>query len=124
MGGLSKWIKIIRPNNLIIVAAAQFLFQHTIIMRIYAPRDIVLCGIHFYLFILCTLIIAGSGYIINDIFDRQEDAINKPEKFYLLNKNDIRKAYIYYVLLVISGACIAIYLGFKVNLLTLSLIHI
>jgi 4-hydroxybenzoate polyprenyltransferase len=65
----------------------------------------------FFLFVLVTMIIGGSGYIINDIYDYKIDAINKPSKCYIPNPIDLRSAKIYYWTLILIGFCIACYLA-------------
>jgi len=42
--------------------------------------EIIMNDLHFFLFSLSTIMIAASGYIINDYFDLRTDAINKPNK--------------------------------------------
>jgi 4-hydroxybenzoate polyprenyltransferase len=79
--------------------------------------------IHFSLFILCTLFIAGAGYVINDILDLRIDQINKPKLSYVENKILFKSAWIYYYSLVIFGSLLALYLAWHVQKIELVLIY-
>ena len=49
-------------------------------MASWSHADIFLRPAHFFMLSLSTLLIAASGYIINDYFDVKIDVINRPEK--------------------------------------------
>ncbi len=58
------------------------------------------------LLILATVLIAAGGYVINDIFDQETDAENKPNKVIIGKSISESKAYIIYASLTITGvAC-------------------
>lgn len=58
------------------------------------------------LLILATVLIAAGGYVINDIFDQETDAENKPNKTIIGKSISESKAYIIYASLTITGvAC-------------------
>lgn len=76
---------------------------------------IVLSGFLFPLFALNTAIVAGAGYVINDIIDFKSDLINKPEKTYIPSPVSLSDARIYYWTLVFSGLILALFLAVKTS---------
>ncbi len=70
-------LRLVRVNNLLIIAATQLLVR---IFLIGPKQDFVaiLSDFSLYLIILSTLCIAAAGYIINDYFDVKIDIVNKP----------------------------------------------
>ena len=77
---------------------------------------------YFFLLVLSCLFIAAGGYIINDIFDRNIDRINKPEKIIVGEKISIRTAENIYIVLNLVSITIGVYLSYSLNLRSLSLI--
>lgn len=65
----------------------------------------------FSLLVLATLLIAGAGYLINDIFDIETDAINKPKQCLVGTSISIKNAYNLYVAMNIVGVGIGFYLS-------------
>ena len=65
----------------------------------------------YYLLILSTICIAAGGYIINDIFDQEADAYNKPKKAIVGNTISENISYNLYVGLTIIGVGIGFYLS-------------
>ncbi|MDC0202023.1 geranylgeranylglycerol-phosphate geranylgeranyltransferase, partial [Flavobacteriales bacterium] len=95
------FLKLIRLNNLLLIALTQGLVQFFIL-----KEDIVS---NFVLLLLVTFFISASGYIINDIFDVKTDRINKK---YLIIGNYIsaRNAIFWYYLFSSIAIILAIYL--------------
>jgi 4-hydroxybenzoate polyprenyltransferase len=117
----SPFIKIIRPINLIIVGITQYLLYYGIISQYTVVHD--RNPILFALFVIDTLIITASGYVINDIFDKDIDTTNKPSKSYIPHPISLPKAYKYYITLVFLGFLIAAYIALKINNLPYLLIY-
>jgi 4-hydroxybenzoate polyprenyltransferase len=65
----------------------------------------------FALLVLSTILIAAAGYVINDIFDQDTDAINKPTKVIVGKSISESNAYTIYAGLNITGVCIGFYLS-------------
>jgi 4-hydroxybenzoate polyprenyltransferase len=70
------WIRVLRPGNLVIIAAS------IAILRWSYSDSIPATGEYFLemLFILPLVLLAAGGNIINDYFDIKEDRVNKPER--------------------------------------------
>lgn len=75
----SAFLKIIRPLNLLIVAFAQLMTAYFLVENTRSGLP-VLQDFHLYLLILSTVLLAASGYMINDYYDVKIDYINKPDE--------------------------------------------
>lgn len=64
-----------------------------------------------WLFIIDTMMIAGAGYVINDIIDYKADMVNKPMKTFIGRRISIDQGWRYYWTLVIIGLAISVYLA-------------
>jgi 4-hydroxybenzoate polyprenyltransferase len=118
--------KLIRWQNLIIIIITQYFTRYFLIEPFYKLQNISLQmnNIDFFLLVLTITLLAGAGYIINDIFDIQIDSINKPDKVIIGNLITEKKAYLLYC--VMNGIAIVsgIYLGIKVGSLSLGLVFV
>ncbi len=114
---MMPYIKILRIKNIVIVALVQSLFYYGIILPRLAKHEITptLDYNIFPLFILVTVLITSGGNIINDIFDREIDKLNKPKKWYIGNSLSVKNAYLFYMFTVILGFVIALYIAIKIS---------
>jgi 4-hydroxybenzoate polyprenyltransferase len=118
---MTRYVQLIRPNNLIIIALTQCLVY---LMMIRKPLEnhgiaIELDVFNFAVFCLTTLIMAGASYVINDYLDVRADLINKPEKTFAGQSVSLRNTFRFYLVLIVVGFIIAIYLA-----VVLSKIHL
>ena len=98
------YIKSLRPINLLIIGATQWLIYRLLFVN---TLDIsCLHGASFYALMLTTILIAAGGYYINDYYDTVSDEINA--KPYKLSK---RASYIAYIMITLLGAIIAMFLA-------------
>ena len=112
-GKVIVFLKLIRWQNLLMIAITQFLVRYCLIMPAFTVEYKVinvfpehLDKLQFLLLVASTLLIAAGGYIINDIQDIFIDKINKPGK----NKvnNGISEAFarkLYYSLSTLGVVC-------------------
>lgn len=114
---MMAYVHILRPLNLAIVVLTQSIIYYLVL----SPQlsQAALSPIQFGLLTLCTAIIAGSGYLINDLYDVASDQINKPEKSYIPRQIEIPKAWRYYYFWICLGMLIAIYLAIETHNLPL-----
>ena len=101
---MSKFIyflKLIRTNNLLLLALIQVL----IYFFIFQENQVT----NFLLLIIITFFITASGYIINDIFDVKSDKINKKDSV-IGNHISARNVIIWYYLFSLIAIILAIYL--------------
>lgn len=83
------FLKIIRPLNLLIVAFAQLMTAYFLVETTQEGLP-VLKDPNLYLLILSTVLLAASGYMINDYYDVKIDYVNKPDEV-VIGKNIKRR---------------------------------
>lgn len=118
------FLRLIRVNNLIIVALTQILVRVLLI----GPKSEwkqILSDPFLYLIVLSTLLIAAAGYIINDYFDVKIDIVNKPQKViigrYLKRRMAIGTHQVFNILGILCGLVVN-YKVALVNILSVSLL--
>lgn len=118
-------LKFIRLPNLIIVILTQYLLLHSLLLPFLENENISpsLDALHFFLFALDTVLITLSGNVINDIVDEPIDRINRPSTVFVNRYISIRKAYLFYSIVVAVGLALALYLAFYLNKLPLVIIY-
>ncbi|MEP6713246.1 MAG: geranylgeranylglycerol-phosphate geranylgeranyltransferase [Ferruginibacter sp.] len=112
---VSAFLRLIRWPNLIFIALTQGLFYFSVFNSLltkpgYQPRHLL-----FYLLVLASVVIAAAGYIINDYFDLQIDAINKPQKVVVDKLVKRRWAIMWHLLLSAFGILISFYISYKIG---------
>lgn len=70
--------KLLRWPNLLMIVAVQYLLRLAFIEALDLPH--VLNHWQFALGVLTSVLLAAGGYIINDLYDLENDRINKPER--------------------------------------------
>jgi 4-hydroxybenzoate polyprenyltransferase len=96
-----KYLKLIRYQNLLLLALMQLIFRFGYLELINIPLS--LWYWQYALLIAATVLIAAGGYVINDIFDQETDLENHSNKTIIGNSITESKAYIIYASLTISG---------------------
>lgn len=100
--------RLVRPLNLLIVAATLFVIRHFVLLPSFAPQT---TSFDFFLLVLSAMLITGAGYVINDYYDRDLDPLNKPEKTYIPRPVSPVLALRYYWALIIAGFLPSLYLA-------------
>ena len=95
MKKIGAFFKLVRWPNLLITALTMCLVWHCIMS---VPSTLA-----FTLLVIAMVLIQAGGYIINDIFDMDIDAFNKPEKRLVGIIFTERQANLYYIALTIIG---------------------
>ncbi|MBF7091355.1 geranylgeranylglycerol-phosphate geranylgeranyltransferase [Flavobacterium sp. ALJ2] len=104
-----KYLKLIRYQNLLMLAFMQILFRYGFLKLQNIP--LALAHWQYALLVLSTVLIAAAGYVINNIFDQETDLINKPNDVVVGKSISETAAYNIYVALNISGVAIGFYLS-------------
>jgi 4-hydroxybenzoate polyprenyltransferase len=102
-------LKIIRPNNLLLMALLQCLVLMSLGNANYLFYDIQKTC----LLVLSTLLIAAAGYIINDYFDVKIDLVNKPDKVVVGSELSRRWAIISHITFTAIGLVCAYFVNIK-----------
>lgn len=78
-----NYLKLIRPFNLIMIALTMYLFRICIVAATpykFFYIEPVLSDVAFFFLVMATVLIAAGGYVVNDIFDSDIDAVNRAHK--------------------------------------------
>ncbi len=108
---------LVRWPNLVFIALTQFLFYFAVTPLAIPTFQPDYFNASFYLLVLASVFISAAGYIINDYFDVQIDAINKPKKLIIGKKFKRRWAIVAHLGLSLAG----LLLSFYVSIVTRSL---
>lgn len=100
--------QLVRWPNLVIVFLAQYLFVYCLIQ----PFQPVFTQKVFSLVAFACVLTAASGNIINDFYDRDIDAVNKPDKVYIGKSISPRSAILLYFLFNIVAVILGLYADF------------
>ena len=104
-----NFLKLIRYQNLLMLIFMQLIFHYGLLkMRGIIPA---LNDWQYAILILSTVCIAAGGYLINNIFDQETDAVNKPGNVVIGNGISEGAAYNYYVILNVIGVGAGFYLS-------------
>ena len=113
---MSALLKISRPVNLLILAFAQLMTAYFLVETT-GDGSSVLLDPNLYLLIISTLILAASGYMINDYYDVKIDYVNKPQEV-IVGKNLKRRSVMFFhTILNILGIGLGMYISLKVGLI-------
>lgn len=112
------FLRLIRWPNLVFIAITQWLFYFFVVASLQtenASQQISLTSgnLLFYLLILASVLIAAAGYIINDYFDLNIDAINKPEKVVVDRTVKRRWAIAWHLVFSFTGIILSLYISYK-----------
>ena len=110
---LNNIFKIIRWKNLVIISLSQ-IFIKFFFIDFFIQKDQLL-NENFIILLIVTILIAASGYIVNDIYDYNLDKINKPEKVVLGKFLKSRDAIIIYMMFNCLAIVLSIFLCMKIE---------
>ncbi|MFV5695307.1 geranylgeranylglycerol-phosphate geranylgeranyltransferase [Flavobacterium sp. LB3P122] len=104
-----KYLKLIRYQNLLMLAFMQLVFRYGFIKFQNIP--LALNDFQYLLLVTSTVLLAAGGYVINNIFDQDTDAVNKPNNAIVGKNISEAKAYNIYVALTCIGVGNGFYLS-------------
>lgn len=122
MNSLISFLKLVRLQNLIIIAICHYFIRYAF-TKTFLPFP-VLNDLHFFFFVLTTISIAAAGYIINDIYDIKTDEINKNGKIIINKEIKYRTAFIFYIFLNVFAILLGTYLAFTIDRILYSLVFL
>ena len=104
-----KYLKLIRYQNLLMLASMQLIFRYGFLELQNIP--LALAHWQYGLLVLATMSIAAGGYIINNIFDVETDTENKPNNVIVGKFISETKAHNLYIGFTVIGVAIGFYLS-------------
>ena len=126
MNPIIAFIKLIRLPNLLIIVLTQYAIRYAIMypMLSLSGFDLLMTDLDFFLLSLSTVMIAASGYIINDYFDVKIDRVNRPDKIIIGKHIKRRVAMGAHTVINIVAIIIAAYVAYQVGNWKLIIIQI
>ncbi len=123
---MTAFLKLIRIQNLLIVAATQYLMRFAIIEPILGVNnfELQMSEFDFLILVLSTVFLTAAGYVINDYFDTRTDSMNRPEEVVVGKSIERRTAMSLHVVLNILGIIGGFYVSYKIGLYQLGVIFI
>jgi len=133
------FFKLIRIQNLVIVALTQYMMRwciiHPILQHLTAVNangdlvrlpafDLQFSEFNFFLLVLSTVLLTAAGYVINDYFDTKTDLLNHPGKVIVGKVIPRRAAMTIHIVFNILGIAIGTYIAFLVKMPFLVFIYI
>ena len=111
---MKAFFKLIRIKNLIIIALLQLLLRYGLLVPMLEFYGIVpvLSDFRFALLVVASVLMAASGYVINDYFDVKIDKINRPGKVVVGNVFRRRSVLLMHVFFTFIGVFIGLFISF------------
>lgn len=116
------YFKLLRPLNLLFIALSMYGLAWY--LELFLTEGGIIFSPSFFILVVSTVCIAGAGNVINDFYDQEIDAINKPLKRIVGLKIKERRTIIFYAILNLFAITASIYLMFNTSSLLLPLIYI
>jgi 4-hydroxybenzoate polyprenyltransferase len=125
---LAAFFQLIRWPNLFFIALTQWLFYKCVVFSQYTNTPEAFSEFDrrwflFYCLMAASILIAAAGYIINDYFDRQIDAVNKPAKVVVDKTVKRRWAIIWHLVFSVLGVAISFYVSYRTGTWVIFLIN-
>lgn len=122
---MRKFIQLIRPVNLLIIAFTMFglgwYFDTLLIAEGHASQ---LFSLSFLILVISTILIAAAGNIINDYFDVKADRINKPKRLIIGKHINRRWAILSHWIINLIAFVMALYLSYTFSTFWYLFIHL
>jgi len=117
MNFIFHFLRLIRFPNLVIIALTQYAIRFGIISPFLnqAGLDLFLSEKLFGMLVGATVLIAASGYIINDYFDVKLDLLNKPNQLVIGKSISRRQAMFLHTLVNLVGLALALYVAISIQ---------
>jgi 4-hydroxybenzoate polyprenyltransferase len=112
---LAAFFRLMRWPNLVFIIITQLLFYFCVYTPLLKEQPQQQVSLLFFLLVLASAFIAAAGYIINDYFDIQIDAINKPGRVVINKFVKRRWAIMWHWILSIIGVGISLYVSYKIK---------
>ena len=107
-------LNLVRYKNLIIIILMQCLLRYGLLLPVLHHYGVSpeLSHIKFGLLVLATVLLAASGYVINNYFDVSIDRINRPDNVVVGREIPRRTALLLHVILTITGVFTGLFLAY------------
>lgn len=121
----AAFMKLVRWRNLFFIVLTQTLFFTCVLRAVIElqPKDALIesKGWLFILLVIASVCIAAAGYIINDYFDVQIDAVNRPDRVVVNRMVKKRWAIFWHLCLSVIGLLLSVYVSYKTQTYVIAL---
>ncbi|MBK7965918.1 MAG: geranylgeranylglycerol-phosphate geranylgeranyltransferase [Bacteroidetes bacterium] len=109
-----KYLQLVRWPNLIMIIVLQYLLRYALVepILLYEDKALLITPFEFFILVFSCVLIAGGGYVINDIEDLEIDKVNKPEKKIVENQISKENAMNLYTALTFIGVLGGFFLSY------------
>ncbi len=114
----SDFWKLVRIQNLVIISLTLFIF--TVVQAQYHIAEIKLFA--GAMLLICSILIAAAGYILNDIYDVETDKINKPDKVFIDNTFSRTKAWFVYGIMSLLGVVFGFLVSYQMGFIAVTVV--
>jgi 4-hydroxybenzoate polyprenyltransferase len=123
---MSGILKLIRYQNLFIIALTMYLMRWCIIYPFLRDFNYTLqfSELNFLFLVLAVVFIAAAGYIINDYFDRNIDSQNCPDKVVVDRSVERRTAILLHSVFNVIGVALGFYVSWRLGYLNFGMIFL
>ena len=90
----------------------------------YFDSSVYLSQLDFFVLVLSTVLVAAGGYVINDVFDSEIDAINKPDKVFIGKVISVKNGKILSLALSGLGVILGFWVALKTEVPMLGMVHV
>lgn len=122
------FLKLIRWPNLLFIVLTQIFFYyfvlHASIINESGEIFILERSSLFILLVISSVCIAAAGYIINDYFDLNIDAVNKPQKIVIDRIVKRRWAILWHLVLSSIGIVLSFYISYKTKIYSIGIVNL
>ena len=121
------FLRLIRWPNLLFIALTQIFFYYFVLhaSTINESGEIFILerSSLFVLLVISSISIAAAGYIINDYFDLNIDAVNKPQKIVVDRIVKRRWAILWHLVLSSIGIILSFYISYKTKIYSIGIVN-
>ncbi len=122
-----SFFKLIRIQNLLIVAATQYLMRFAVIAPILKRMNdfsLQMTEFEFFVLVFSTVCLTAAGYVINDYFDTKTDNLNHPDTVIVGKSIKRRSAMTIHLIFNVLGVIGGFYVSYKIGLYQLGIIFL
>lgn len=121
------FLRMIRWPNLLFIALTQIFFYYFVLQALSLNENgeifILERSSLFILLVIASVLIAAAGYIINDYFDLNIDAVNKPQKIVVDRIVKRRWAILWHLVLSSIGIVLSFYISYKTKIYSIGIVN-
>jgi len=123
---MTAYLRLVRIQNLLIIAITQYLMRFAIINPILKIYDfsLQLSELNFVILVISTICLTAAGYVINDYFDTKTDLLNRPRRVVVGHSISRRSAMALHIILNIMGILGGFWVSWQIGHIKFGFIYV